>query len=45
MTDDEWEKYNAENTDFKVSLNAEEYLKSRLELLNSKLKERCIYRR
>jgi len=38
MTDDEWEKYKAENTDFKVSLNAEEYLKTRLELLNSKLK-------
>ncbi|MCB2299605.1 hypothetical protein [Clostridium tagluense] len=38
MTDDEWEKYKAENTDFKVPLNAEEYFKSRFELLNSKLK-------
>lgn len=33
MTDDEWEKYKAENTDFKVALDAEEYLKDRLELL------------
>jgi TnpA family transposase len=38
MTKEEWEKYKVENTDFKVPLNAEEYLKSRLELLNSKFK-------